>query len=125
MARCLVAKRPTKRRNPFVQRSEIEFLLPLDYNDGTPIEEEKHLQTRDELLSRFGGCRVTTSARAAYEGLWEHTGHLYHDFVKSLIVECRLRNADYYWLSTYKRQLEKRFKQVEIYIIVRDIKRII
>ncbi len=31
-----------------------EILLPLFYNDGRPIEQEKFLQTDDELVQLFG-----------------------------------------------------------------------
>ena len=118
-------RRTRTRKRQFARRSEIEFLLPLDNNDGTPIEEEKHLQTLDELLTRFGGYRITANARAAYEGLWKHSGQVYRDLVKSLVVEATLRAADYEWLSAYKRRLERRFDQVEVYISVTDIKRIV
>ena len=32
-----------------------EILLPLNYNDGTPIEPEKFQETRRELVEQFGG----------------------------------------------------------------------
>lgn len=59
------------------------------------------------------------------EGIWEHSGAVFRDLVKSLIVESQLRAADYDWLSAYKRRLEQRFDQVEVYISVADIKRIV
>lgn len=33
----------------------IEIFLPLDYNDGRPIAEQKYLSLQQELLGRFGG----------------------------------------------------------------------
>jgi hypothetical protein len=33
----------------------IEIYLPLDYNDGRPMEESKYVHLEDELLTRFGG----------------------------------------------------------------------
>ena len=35
-----------------------EILLPLKYNDGTPIEPEKFQQTRKELVEKFGAITV-------------------------------------------------------------------
>jgi len=39
-----------------------EILLPLHYNDGTPVEYQKFRFTRHELVDRFGA----TSAESAY-----------------------------------------------------------
>ena len=36
-----------------MQKRRYEMLLPLRYNDGRPIEEEKIYQTREELIARF------------------------------------------------------------------------
>ena len=33
----------------------IDIYLPLDDNDGRPIEEVKYVALKDEFLSRFGG----------------------------------------------------------------------
>jgi hypothetical protein len=33
----------------------IDIYLPLDYNDGRPIEESKYLRLQEELLTRLGG----------------------------------------------------------------------
>ena len=33
-----------------------EILLPLRYNDGSPVEPEKFEQTRHELIDRFHGA---------------------------------------------------------------------
>jgi len=35
-----------------------EILLPLKYNDGTPVEPEKFQQTRRELVERFGALTM-------------------------------------------------------------------
>ena len=37
----------------------VDIYLPLDYNDGTPIEESKYVHLQDELLKRFGGVTST------------------------------------------------------------------
>jgi len=34
-----------------------EILLPLRYNDGTSVEQEKFMITRRELLARFEGFK--------------------------------------------------------------------
>jgi hypothetical protein len=59
-----------------------EILLPLNYNDGTPIEPEKFQETRRELVEQFGalpwtlqrsqdyGCPVGVSIVMNYCALW-------------------------------------------------------
>jgi hypothetical protein len=37
----------------------IDVYLPLDYNDGRPVEESKFLALQRELLQRFGGVTCT------------------------------------------------------------------
>jgi hypothetical protein len=37
----------------------IDVYLPLDYNDGRPIEESKYIRLQAELLKRFGGVTST------------------------------------------------------------------
>ena len=44
-----------------------EILLPLNYNDGRPIEREKFLLTHRELIRQFGATTVDTT-RAS--GTW-------------------------------------------------------
>jgi hypothetical protein len=35
-----------------------EILLPLQYNDGTPVEPETFQETRQELVRRFGALNM-------------------------------------------------------------------
>ena len=37
-----------------------EILLPLYYNDGRPIEQEKFLETNQELVAQFGAASTDT-----------------------------------------------------------------
>ena len=48
-----------------------EILLPLNYNDGTPIEPEKFQETRRELVEQFGALTMDAPATA---GLWVSGG---------------------------------------------------
>lgn len=48
-----------------------EILLPLRYNDGTPVESEKFQQTKEELLERFQGLTIdpgTIRGLRVYQG---------------------------------------------------------
>ncbi len=53
-----------------------EILLPLNHNEGRPIERIKFRVTHEELLEKFGGTTVD-SVRAW--GHWKYRGTLYRD----------------------------------------------
>ncbi len=53
-----------------------EILLPLNYNDGRPIERNKFLVTHREILNHFGA--TTIDAIQAF-GTWKYLGTLYAD----------------------------------------------
>ena len=96
------------------------------YNDGTPIEPEKIDLTVGEIVQKFGGCRITSGTGIpAFNGYWVDEDTLYRDAIKSLIVEASQTNANFEFLSGLKRTLERRFEQVEIYMTVVEIKRVV
>jgi hypothetical protein len=45
----------------------LEFLLPLFYNDGRPIEPEKFVATDDQLVRAFG---ATSTDTVTVRGRW-------------------------------------------------------
>jgi hypothetical protein len=58
----------------------VDFYLPLDYNDGQPIEEAKYLALQDELLRRFGGV-PSVQRQFPLQGLWKAGAEVYQDRV--------------------------------------------
>ena len=53
-----------------------EILLPLKYNDGSPIEPEKFQRTRKELIEKFGAITVEPQS---VHGIWTHGSKEYAD----------------------------------------------
>jgi len=53
-----------------------ELLLPLYYNDGRSIEQEKFLQTDEELVAQFG---ATSTDAVLVSGRWMYQSTLYED----------------------------------------------
>jgi len=45
-----------------------EIHLPLSYNDGEPIEQEKIRSAQDEIASVFGSCAVPDQKTWKYDG---------------------------------------------------------
>lgn len=120
-----MAGKRARARRPYVLKHEVEILLPLYYNDGTPVEFAKFQQTLFELTEKFGGCRATPTDEVAYEGLWKYRGVVYRDLIKTVLIEAPCRSSNYEWLARYKRRLEDRFQQIEIYVKVSAIRRIL
>jgi hypothetical protein len=88
-----------------------EILLPLKYNDGTPVEPEKFQETRRELVVRFGaltGC--PTSCRAV--GI----GRAYQDELIRFVVDTEATPDIDEFFRTLKERLKERFRQIEIWI---------
>ncbi len=61
-----------------------EILLPLKYNDSTPIEPEKFQETRRELVARFGAL---TMDAPPISGLWVSGGQEYQDELLRFVVD--------------------------------------
>jgi hypothetical protein len=95
------------------------------YNDGREIELEKFAATFEELFSKFSGLRWTPQNPPPYEGLWQEAGQTYTDLIRTFLVETAHDNHIFRWLHAYKRKLEARFEQIEIYVTVTEILRVL
>ena len=58
------------------QQKEYTILLPLRHNSGDPVPPELILQTREELVERFGGASFDPGV---VEGYWVHAASVYSD----------------------------------------------
>ena len=96
----------------------IQILLPRFDNDGAPIPPPEYAKVRHELMERFGGLTAHTQAPA--EGLWkDEEGQTSHDEI--VIFEVMLADVDRGWWRTYRRSLERAFRQDTIIIRVQTI----
>ena len=90
-----------------------EILLPLHYNDGTPIEDERFQQTWTELVERFGAVTIEPQS---LQGIWTQQVERYEDELKRLIVDVADTPATKRFFESYKETLKQRFSQVDIWI---------
>ena len=95
-----------------------EILLPLNYNDGRPIEREKFLLTHRELVRQFGATTVDTT-RAS--GTWMYRGTLYEDLLMRVTVDSSEPDKAKAFLQQYKEILKGRFEQLDIWITAHDV----
>ena len=101
----------------------IEIYLPLDYNDGRPIEESKFVGLQQQLLRRFGG--VTSTQRSfPLHGLWESEGRLFQDRVVIFGVMDFKAKTEFEllrYLEQLKVRLMKKFDQLAVLITVQEL----
>lgn len=92
-----------------------EITLPIYYNEGTKIEEEKFYVTKKELTEKFGGISFNPN----WSGQWRHKGNDYYDSNTLFVIDMPDEGIDF--ITGYKMVLKDRFKQFEIHIVVYDI----
>ena len=61
-----------------------EVLLPLQFNDGTPVPGEWLAEAVLEIVENFGAASYETQK---VEGHWRHSGILYRDDLIRLVVD--------------------------------------
>jgi hypothetical protein len=96
-----------------MRRRRYEMLLPLVYNDGSPVEPEKFEKTREELVVRFGAASLLP---ATLRGIWVHEGQRYEEEFIRLFVDVPDTRANRAFFLRLKATLLERFEQIEIYV---------
>lgn len=97
---------------------EYELYLPVNYNDGSPVEKGKFEEVEGRLLGEFG--RATFFPRPN-EGLWRKDGELHRDGIvvyRVLAKETRKARA---FFAELKEHVKSAFRQKEVLITERDV----
>ena len=96
-----------------------ELLLPIRYNDGSPVEAEKMDEVIGELSAHFGGV---TFHPEHLRGVWLHQEERFEDSNVRLVVDVEDTpdNADFF--RRYKETLKQRFRQIEVWIVSYEIR---
>lgn len=98
-----------------------DIYLPLQYNDGEWIEDEKFEQTRSELFGRFGGLTYTMR-EFPLRGIWGQENQVYQDFIIIYtIIDFSSSEDTTQFFAEYKEILKSRFEQEEVLITVHDM----
>jgi hypothetical protein len=101
-----------------------EVLVPLFYNDGTPVESEHIDQVISDLIEQFGAYRCQPAA--PYEGAWtdvqpEQAPTVYRDRLLMLTVDTDRDESIVQWFADFKLRLAEMLRQLEIYLAVTEI----
>ena len=95
-----------------------EILLPLYYNDGSRIEEEKFVETDEELLAQFD---ATSTDSVIVRGRWIYQSTLYEDKLIRIRIDATDIPSNWEFFKQYKETLKNRFQQEDIWITAHKI----
>jgi hypothetical protein len=95
-----------------------EILLPLNYNDGRPVEPEKFLVTHRELIEKF---HATTVDATRASGTWMYGGTLHEDLLMRVTIDSAQPDEAYAFFRDYKEVLKTRFEQIDVWITAHDV----
>jgi hypothetical protein len=90
-----------------------EILLPLFYNDGRPIEDQKFLETDDSLVATFG---ATSTDSVVVRGHWLYESTKYEDRLIRVRLDVEDTPENWSMMRDFKEALKQRFEQVDVWI---------
>jgi hypothetical protein len=90
-----------------------EVLLPLRFNDGTPVPDDAVADTLVELEERFGAVSCETQS---IRGRWRHEGQSFRDDLICVFVDVPDEPEGRNFFVEYKEQLKARFQQLDIWM---------
>jgi hypothetical protein len=91
----------------------VQILLPVYDNEGQAFDTREYVTLRSELADRFGG--VTAYTRAPARGVWkDDAGGTTRDDI--VIFEVMTDELDREWWTSFRRDLERRFRQESVVV---------
>ena len=91
-----------------------EILLPLSFNDGSPVPDELLNTTVGELKQQFGALSLETQR---IEGLWaRHAGQPQPDDLVRIFIDVPDTDENRHFFSAFKHRLMVRFRQDDIWM---------
>ncbi len=95
-----------------------EILLPLQHNDGSPVDATLVNQTWKELVARFQAVTVEPSP---LRGVWNHEGREFEDTLIRIVVVTEDSPEVRAFFASFKDTLKVRFEQLDIWITAHPI----
>jgi len=90
-----------------------EILVPLVFNDGTPVPEALLAETFAELRAQFGAASWKTQV---LRGVWEQEGAVYQDNLTRFFVDVPDVPQHRQFFKEFKQRLKQRFQQLDVWI---------
>lgn len=95
-----------------------EILLPLQFNDGSPVPAAALHRVLDEVRRRFGAVSFETQT---IHGVWESQGAVFRDDLSRLFVDVPDTAENIAWFIAFKQQLKTDFQQLDLWVISHPI----
>jgi len=95
-----------------------EILLPLRFNDGSPVPEELVGEVIIAIRERFGAASFETQT---IRGAWQHEGHIYQDDLVRFFADVADTPENRNWFVQFKERLKHDFRQLDIWMITHPI----
>jgi hypothetical protein len=90
-----------------------EILLPLQFNDGSPVPAVALHRVIEDLRRRFGAVSLETQT---IHGVWESQGMVYRDDLSRLFIDVPDTSENIAWSSAFKEQLKADFQQLDLWV---------
>lgn len=90
-----------------------EILVPLLFNDGSPVPGALLAETFAELRAHFGAASWETQV---VRGSWEHEGATFRDNLTRFFVDVPDLPEHRVFFKEFKHTLKQRFRQVDVWI---------
>ena len=101
-----------------VKSIKCDIFIPLEYNNKTPIEKEKFLETFEELSRLFGGCSVDENTIL---GRWIDNQIPYDDKLRPYQILCEKTASNLELLCSYKEKLKFVYEQIDVFMYYIDV----
>ena len=95
-----------------------EILLPLRFNDGTPVPDELVGEVLIALREKFGAVSFETQT---IRGVWQHEGRAYRDDLARVFADVGDTAENRAWFVNFKERLKTDFKQIDIWMVTHPI----
>ena len=95
-----------------------EILLPLRFNDGTPVPDELVGEVIVSIRNQFGAASLETGT---IRGVWQHEGEVYRDDLVRLFADVADTSENRAWFVDLKERLKRDFQQLDIWIVTHAI----
>ena len=95
-----------------------EILLPLRFNDGSPVPDELVGETILDLRRRFGAVSLETQT---IRGVWQQAGQIYRDDLARIFVDVEDTPENRAWFRQFKEKLKADFQQLDIWIVTHPV----
>jgi len=99
---------------------EYKIYLPLKYNNGRDIEEEKLREIKADQVEAFGAITVS-SLSSPYQGRWKYGGVEYIDDIIKIEIVATNDRATKKFFKEFKEHLKESLRQIDILITTHGI----